>query len=75
MPEDGDRIQSPKSCVFKYKEDSALGKNRTMDSVQKHNICTNVPSSQTFRSYLVILCFAEIGQLMSRSLILVTTTE
>jgi hypothetical protein len=26
--------------------------NRTMDNVQKHNSCTNVPSSQTFRSYL-----------------------
>jgi hypothetical protein len=26
-----------------------LNKNRTMDNVQKHNICTNVPSSQTFR--------------------------
>jgi hypothetical protein len=23
-----------------------------MDNVQKHNICTNVPSPQTFRSYL-----------------------
>jgi hypothetical protein len=23
-----------------------------MDNVQKHNICINVPSSQTFRSYL-----------------------
>jgi hypothetical protein len=23
-----------------------------MDNVQKHSICTNVPSSQTFRSYL-----------------------
>jgi hypothetical protein len=23
-----------------------------VDNVQKHNICTNVPSSQTFRSYL-----------------------
>jgi hypothetical protein len=23
-----------------------------MDNVQKHNICTNVPSSQTFRSYV-----------------------
>jgi hypothetical protein len=22
-----------------------------LDNVQKHNICTNVPSSQTFRSY------------------------
>jgi hypothetical protein len=27
-------------------------KDRAMDNVQKHNICTNVPSSQTFRSYL-----------------------
>jgi hypothetical protein len=26
-----------------------------MHYVQKHNICTNVPSSQTFRSYLLIL--------------------
>jgi hypothetical protein len=24
-----------------------------MDNVQEHNICTNVPSSQTFRSYLL----------------------
>jgi ribosome modulation factor len=24
-----------------------------MDNVQKHNICTNVPSSQTFRSYWI----------------------
>jgi hypothetical protein len=30
-PEDGDRIQSPKSCL--------LNKNRTMDNVQKYNIC------------------------------------
>jgi hypothetical protein len=29
-----------------------LDEDRTMDNVQKHNICTNVPSSQTFRSYL-----------------------
>jgi hypothetical protein len=26
--------------------------NRTINNVQKHNICINVPSSQTFRSYL-----------------------
>jgi hypothetical protein len=26
-----------------------------MDNVHKHNICTNVPSSQTFGSYLVKL--------------------
>jgi hypothetical protein len=34
--------------------------NRTVfldkDNVQKHNICTNVPSSQTFRPYLRIVC-------------------
>jgi hypothetical protein len=27
-----------------------LDKDRTMDNVQKHNTCINVPSSQTFRS-------------------------
>jgi hypothetical protein len=39
FPEDGDRIQSLKYCV--------LNKNRMMDNVQKHNVCINVPSSQT----------------------------
>jgi hypothetical protein len=28
LPEDGDRIQSPKSCVLKYKQDGVLDKNR-----------------------------------------------
>jgi hypothetical protein len=42
--EDGDRIQSPKLRVFKYKQDGVLHKNRTADNVQKHNICINVPS-------------------------------
>jgi hypothetical protein len=28
-----------------------------MDNVQKHNICTNVPSSQTFRPYSYLLLF------------------
>jgi hypothetical protein len=27
-----------------------LNKNRTMDNVQRHNSCINIPSSQTFRS-------------------------
>jgi hypothetical protein len=36
LPEDGDRIRK----VF-------LDKDRTMGNDQKHNICTNVPSSQT----------------------------
>jgi hypothetical protein len=27
-----------------------------MDNVQKHNICTNVPSSETFRSHLPVSC-------------------
>jgi hypothetical protein len=48
LPEDGDRIQSPKRRVLKYKQEDVLDKNRTTDNVQKHNICTNVPSSQTF---------------------------
>jgi hypothetical protein len=42
---------SPKRCVFKNKQDGFLDTDMTMDNVQKHNICTNVPSSQTFRSY------------------------
>jgi hypothetical protein len=51
-PKDGNRIQSPKGCVLKNKQDGVLDKDKTMDNVQKHSICTNVPSSQTFRSYL-----------------------
>jgi hypothetical protein len=50
LPEDKDRIQSPKPCVLKNKEDGVLDKDRTMDNVQKNNIRTNVPSSQTFIS-------------------------
>jgi hypothetical protein len=48
----GDRIQSLKRCVLKNKLDSVLDKDKMKDNVQKRNICTNVPSSQTFRSYL-----------------------
>jgi hypothetical protein len=44
----GDRIQSPKRCVMKYKQYGVLDKNMTMDDVQKHNIYTNVPLLQTF---------------------------
>jgi hypothetical protein len=32
-----------------------LDKDRMMDTVQEHNICTNVPPSQTPRSYLLIV--------------------
>jgi hypothetical protein len=49
------RVQSPKRCVLKYKQDSVLNKNRTMDIVQKHHIRTNVPSSTAFRSYVLTL--------------------
>jgi hypothetical protein len=37
-------------------ETFVLDKDKTMDSVQERNICTNVPSSQTFRSYLKEAC-------------------
>jgi hypothetical protein len=37
LPEDGDRIQSPKR-VLKNKEDYVLDKGKSMDNVQKHNI-------------------------------------
>jgi hypothetical protein len=30
-----------------------LDKDETMDNVQEYNICTNLPSSQTLRSYLL----------------------
>jgi hypothetical protein len=48
LPEDGDRIQSPKRCVLRHKQDDNLDKDETMDNVQEHNNCTNLPSSQTF---------------------------
>jgi hypothetical protein len=50
LPEHGDRIQSPKRVLKKTGQ--FLDKDRTMVDVQKHNIFTNVPSSQTIRSYL-----------------------
>jgi hypothetical protein len=56
--EDGDRIQSLKYCV--------LIQNRTMDNVQKLN-CINIPSSQTFISYLVINVFKEPAIFISRA--------
>jgi hypothetical protein len=49
--EDGERIQSPKRCVFKHKYEGLLDENSTMDNVQKRNIFINIQSSQTFRSY------------------------
>jgi hypothetical protein len=52
-------IQSPKRCVLKEKQDDILDKDKTMNNVQKRNICTNVPSSETFRSYLVRSFFPE----------------
>jgi hypothetical protein len=44
-------MQPPKRRVLNKKQGGVLNKNRTMDIIQKHNICTNVPSSQTFKSY------------------------
>jgi hypothetical protein len=37
LPDDRDRILSPKRRVLKNKHDGVF--NRTMDNVQKHNIC------------------------------------
>jgi hypothetical protein len=42
-----------------------LNKNRTTDNIQKHNNYINIPSSQTFISYLLLafqedLCLVEI---------------
>jgi hypothetical protein len=44
LHENGDRIQSSKRFVLNKK-------NRTMDNVQKHNNCVNIPSSQTQDSF------------------------
>jgi hypothetical protein len=38
--------------ICRDKQDGILDENMTTDNVQKHNICTDVPSSQTLRSYL-----------------------
>jgi hypothetical protein len=46
LPEDGDRMQSPKRCV--------LNKNRTIDNVQKHYNCINTPSLETFLSQFLV---------------------
>jgi hypothetical protein len=51
LPEDRDKIQSPKSCV--------LSKNRTMDNVQKRNIFINLLSSQNSDLKKKPLCFQE----------------
>jgi hypothetical protein len=40
LPEDGDRIQSPKRYL-KQKQDCVLNKNRMMGNVQKHDICVH----------------------------------
>jgi hypothetical protein len=42
---------SPKRCFFN-KQDGVSDKDNNAENVQKHNIYTNVPSSQPFRSYL-----------------------
>jgi hypothetical protein len=53
LPEDRDRdrIQSLKDCVLKYKLDCVLDKNRTLDNVHKHNICTIRYSISTPHNY------------------------
>jgi hypothetical protein len=49
-------IQSSlRNAVLKYKQDNILNKAETMDNVQECNNCTNLPSSQTFRSLIQYL--------------------
>jgi hypothetical protein len=36
----GEWILSPKRCVLKNKQDGVFDKDKTMDNVQKHNICS-----------------------------------
>jgi hypothetical protein len=42
LPEDGDRIQSPKRCALNDKQDEVLDKDETMDNVQRRNICSRI---------------------------------
>jgi hypothetical protein len=54
LPEDGDRIQSPKRCVLKDKHEGVLDKDKTMDNVQKRHICKNKsPYRQVSETYLI----------------------
>jgi hypothetical protein len=39
-PEDGDRTQSPKPCVFQIRS-------RTVENIQKQSDCSTIPSSRT----------------------------
>jgi hypothetical protein len=52
-----DRILCPKRCVLNRKKGRCFRINRTMDNVRKHNICINVPLSQTSKPYLLLLLF------------------
>jgi hypothetical protein len=45
-------MQSPKRSILKNKQGRFLDRDKTMVNVQKHNTCTDVPSSQTFGSYI-----------------------
>jgi hypothetical protein len=45
------------------KENGVLDKNRIMDNVLKHNICINVPSSQTSRSDGLLFNLLRMGRL------------
>jgi hypothetical protein len=39
LPEDGDRIQSPKHCVLNKRQDRILNKNKKIADVQKDDGC------------------------------------
>lgn len=52
LPEDGDSIRSLNR--FLKKKGRCFQIKTTMDNVQKPSICTNVPTSQHFRSYFPI---------------------
>jgi hypothetical protein len=62
---DGDRIQYPKRCVMKYKQDGVLDKNRTMYNAQKPNICTNVITIIIIIIILIIIIIMIIIRIMT----------
>jgi hypothetical protein len=60
LPEDGDRIQSPKRCALKKKRNDILDKNKTMDNVQKRNICKKTSVYQFMKSGLNLFSYFRV---------------
>jgi hypothetical protein len=58
------RIQSPKRCVLKYKQDGVMDKNRAMDNVQKHDICPVIVAIFVFLTYIKMVHTELVGVIL-----------